>query len=219
MLAGFSLPDLSVEFDQFGQFIPTKCSFDSNEGTELPLQTSWAHAWLPDYGFWSPQEQPARGNSPTTLGFQRDLSPALVLSPSALPSLQPNTIQKGAESAAGKGSEQLKVGMKEMRRKVLYPCIYTPAQPSKARIMQPRVSEYVMNISLDFGTQQNPTRREGLNLAAGTQKISHFIALSLQKTYPHVGIRRPFQVNLIVLFSLWSLRTSELNSAEQQPNL
>lgn len=111
------------------------------------------------------------------------------------------------------------MGMKEMRRKGLYPCIYTPAQPSKARIMQPRVSEYVMNISLDFGTQQNPTRREGLNLAAGTQKISHFIALSLQKTYPHVGIRRPFQVNLIVLFSLWSLRTSELNSAEQQPNL
>lgn len=74
-----------------------------------------------------------------------------------------------------------------------------------------------MNISLDCGTQQNPTRREGLNLAAGTQKISPFITLSLQKTHPHVGIRRPFQVNLIVLF-LWSWRTSELNSAEQPPH-
>lgn len=86
-----------------------------------------------------------------------------------------------------------------MRRKISYPCIHTPAQPSKAMVMQHRASEYVMSISLDFGTQQNPTRREGLNLAAGTQKISHFITVSLQKTYPHVGIRRPFQVNLIIL--------------------
>lgn len=138
--------------------------------------------------------------------------------PTALPSLQPNTNQKGAESKAGKESEQLKVGIKKMSRKILNSCIYTPAQPSKAMIMQHRASEYVMNISLDFGTQENPTRRQGLNLAAGTQKISPFITPSLQKIYPHVGIRRPFRVNLIILF-LWSLRTSELNTAEQQPTL
>lgn len=105
-----------------------------------------------------------------------------------------------------------------MRRKISYSCIYTPAQPSKARVMQPRVSEYVMNISPDFGTRQNPTRREGLNLAAGTQKICHFITLSLQKMYPHVGIGRPFQVNLIILFSLEfeNIRV-ELSRATTQP--
>lgn len=108
--------------------------------------------------------------------------------------------RKEQRAKLGKGSEQLKVGIKEMSRKISYSCIYTPAQPSKAGVMQPRVSEYVMNISPDFGTQQNPTRREGLNLAAGTQKICHFITRSLQKMYPHAGIGRPSQVNLIILF-------------------
>lgn len=72
--------------------------------------------------------------------------------PTALPSWQPNTNPKGAQSEAGKGSEQLKMGIKELRREISCSCIYTPAQPSKAMRMQHRVSEYVMNISLDFGT-------------------------------------------------------------------
>lgn len=32
---------------------------DSDEGTELPLQTPWSHSWLPGCGFWIPQGQPA----------------------------------------------------------------------------------------------------------------------------------------------------------------
>lgn len=137
------------------------------------------HSWLPGCGFWSPQGQPPhrpgvpKGPVPTPAALS-------VTGTHPLLSHLCSQIQTRKEQRAKleKGSEQLKVGIKKMRRKILYSWIYTPAQPSKARVVQHRVSECVMNISLDFGTQQNPTRREGLNLAAGTQKISHFITLS-----------------------------------------
>lgn len=44
--------------------------------------------------------------------------------------------------------------------------------------MQHAVGEHVMNIRLDFRTQQNPARKKGLNLAAGTQNKSFCNTLS-----------------------------------------
>lgn len=84
--------------------------------------------------------------------------------------------------------------------------------------MQPRVGEYVMNISLDFRAQHKPTRKEGLNLAAETQELSPFVTPSLKKTSRHIGIKRPFQVNLIFFLSgVWEHQSSIKQSSHPPP--
>lgn len=83
-------------------------------------------------------------------------------------------------------------------------------------IVQHAVGEHVMNIRLDFRTQQNLARKKGLNLAAGTQRISPFVTPSLKKTDQHIGIRNPSRLFFFFFLKVEDIRV-QLSWATTHP--